>query len=247
MEQTVKILSEDVGELPGILFSYFDPDRGEYVTISRGPFPIKIKAAEPSRAGITAKERGRDQAGLAIREDKKPKEALVEIRTHPGPIGRINPYLYSGPLPLATQLFPVLLILVSMIIKNRMNFLESDQEYASWLRMLNISAGYISRAGALLRRRRSKEFYDHVFLSMQNYLGARLMIHPEGITEKTVDEVLGGDIIDDAILGTIKKIFSDCHIARFTSNPMSDDDMRRTLDYMKKVIAYLNGRTYLLK
>lgn len=248
MEQVIRVISPDVNEIPAITFSYFDPNKGAYISLTKGPFPLKVEslavpAVKPVDAG---EERSKPKPAAVPAKDMRQKEVLVNIKSSMGRLSRFDPYIYSGPIALATQILPIFLVFAAVIIKNRMNFLESDHEYAAWLRMSKRSASDISRAEWLFKRRKTKEFYDHIFLFMQLYLGSRLMVPPEGITEKTVGEMLSEKVGDAVVLDKIKRIFADSYIARFTSVPLSEDDMHRTLDDLKEVIDYLNGRTYLL-
>jgi len=248
MEETVRVVSTDVDEIPVITFSFFDPAKADYVSISRGPFRIISEVASLKK--ISAGTRQTDAASKAEEapkpKAKKPESGIIELKASMGRTGRFDPYLYSGAIPFAFQAIPLLLVFAAILVKNRMNFLESDHEYAAWMRMLKRSDYDIARAERLFRQRRVKEFYDHVFKFMQAYLGARLMVPAEGITEKTAGDILQDKINDAKLLSRVNRIFGDCYIARFTSIELSDEDMKDSLDDLKHVINYLNGKTYLL-
>ncbi len=249
LEQTFRIASPDIREMPAVTFAYFDPNRESYLTVTKGPFPVVVEAIEPKEPLASPEKEqflGKPPAESLKKKDLKQQDVLVGLKEDMGAASRFNPYLYSGVGPFVVQIMPIFLVLAAVVIKNRMNFLEADNEYAAWLRMSKRSVSEIARAEKLLRHGRTKEFYDHIFFFMQYYLGTRIMVHPEGITEKTVGDVIGEKLGDEELLQKINKIFADCYLARFTSAKLSAEDMKDTLEDLKSVLGRLNNRTYLL-
>ena len=90
--------------------------------------------------------------------------------------------------------------------------------------------------------RKTKEFYDLVFNSLQGYLGERFRLAAGSITEGVVDEVVGAEKAMPETAKKIKDIFSDCYVARFTGVEMEQTDTETTFSKLKEVFGELNGK-----
>ena len=240
LQQTMRLMAPGATEIPAITFVFFDPSRGAYVSMTKDPIPLTI-------TGFKKAAPGRDAAApAAAKKEKTGGEELVTIKDAPGALGFFDPFFYLSGILFAVGAIPLLALLAAMLAKRRADFLASDVEYANWLEALKKSGPDISAIERALRAGEAKRFYDTVFGVMRDYLGMRLLIPAGGITEKTIDESLGDRIDDPAIIETIKGIFFDCHLARFTAVELDKRDMLKTRESVKKVIEYLNQRTYLI-
>lgn len=239
LEQAMRLIGPGAGEVPKITFSFFDPAQGKYVSLSSGPIPLSIgpfkkEAESPKGASGTLKG-----------EERPAGEELVSIKKAIGPARR-KPFYNGNPLFSSWVILPLIFLGIAALIKKRLDFLRENAEYARWLRALRRSSADTAKLERFARSASPKEFYDAVFEVMCGYLGLRLFLPPQGITEKTIIDLLGDKIEDGSIIDMINDIFADCHAARFTPLQMGKDDIARTLSEAKKVMEYLNQRTYLL-
>lgn len=242
LTQTMRLTGPATPGFPAITFSFYDPAKGEYVSISKGPFPLELESLNKPSAPPVKAAFGTAGAGAG----KPSPGELIPMKSSIGMRMLDFTRTYPGGILAAVISLPLLLLLISIVVKRRMDFLDEDIEYANWLRAAKRSPAAIEKAEGLCRAGRVKEFYDGVFGSLRDYLGLRLLVPSAGITERTISDMLDGKIEDPVILETINRIFSDCHIARFTSVRMDREDMERTLKDMKDVIEYFNRKTYLL-
>lgn len=240
-QQVLKLIGQTAGEIPAITFSFFDPAKGEYISISRGPFPLAI---EPIKKWAVSAQ---GAAIVPLTKEKKPApEDVVAIKKYPGTFSLTGQFSRSNKIYMPALLFPVILLFCSILIKRRIDFLHQDIEYANWLRAIKKSDEYLAILEKLSRTASPKVFYDAVFFKLREYLSLRLLTPAGGITEKTVDDILGSKPGYGDIIATIRSILSDCHVARFTSTEMQRNDMARTFEETKKVMSYFNRRTYVI-
>lgn len=241
IQQVFRLVDPSADEIPAVTFSFFDPATGAYASITRGPFPLTVQKA--------AKAAGQPPAPpSAPQQAQKTGEELVTIKERPGPLEPSETGLYyGGAFLLALGALPLIALFGAIVVKRRMDFLASDVEYANWLRMLSCSASDLGRLRRARMTASPKEFYDAVFDIMREYLSVRLLIPAGGITERTIDELLGAKIGDATVLAAIRRVFFDCHLARFTSVELGMEDMKQTEKDVKSVFEYLNDMTYLLK
>lgn len=202
--------------------------------------PFTIEVVDLPREGPPEGSRS------AIGSEERPAgEGLVAIKTTLGTAKR-KPSYDGNPLLSSWAILPLVFLGIASLVKKRSDFLRKHAEYARWLRGLRKTSADVARLEWLARSASPGDFYDAVFEVMRAYLGLRLFLPPQGITEKTIVDVLGDKIDDANVIDMIKGIFSDCHAARFTPLMMGKDDMAGTLSAVKKTLDYLNQRTYLL-
>lgn len=240
VRQTMRFIGPGAREVPKATFSFFDPAAGAYRSISQGPLPLELELSKKpvAAAGVAAAPAaGKKAAG----------EDLVAVKDRPGALRTFDPFFYISWPFAALGVVPFFALFCAVLVKRRMDFLAADVEYANWLRSSQHSSADLASIGRALRAGKTDAFYDTVFEVMRAYLGMRLLVPAGGITEKTVDDILGGRIEDPEIMAALRRIFFHCHLARFTSVELSKEDMKKTQKDVQAVISYLNDRTYLLK
>jgi hypothetical protein len=238
--QIIKAKSSDLRSIPEISFSYFDPAKGKYETITKGPIPIKVIG--PPKAEEKAEVKPIPTPPKEPTEKEELGTGIIYIKDSPGKLGIINPYAYKGKGMIFLGFFPVLLFIGAIIAQKRISLLETDTSYAGWLAASRRASKDMSEAKNLLRSNKGKEFYGHVFKMMQTYLGTRFSIPPEGITEQIVDDVIKYKMDNEDITEKIRGIFSDCYLGGYTQLEADKSDMKETFVKLKEVINYLNSK-----
>ena len=238
--QIVKVTSPDIRAIPEITFSYFDPLKESYETITKGPVPVKVIG--PPKP---AKEAAVKPVPDILKEPAEKEElgtGIIYVKDSPGELEIINPYAYKSKGVIFLGLFPILLFAGAVMTHKRISLLEEDTAYAGWLAATRRAGSDMSKAKSLLRNNKGKEFYSHVFKMMQMYLGTRFSIPPEGITEQIVDDVIKHRIDREDIIEKIRGIFSDCYLGSYTQLEPDKSDMKETFGKLKEVVTYLNSK-----
>lgn len=114
---------DTVKEIPAISFDFFDPERGTYQTLTRGPFPIEVspESRDHSVGLVSAPEPGQRKLTIKPATGLFPlrKPSLSQFRNQASPF-------YLSPLFLAFLPFPALLCLVCYLFQNRRERLGND-------------------------------------------------------------------------------------------------------------------------
>jgi hypothetical protein len=235
-EQILIPLSESVKEIPAVSFSFFDPDREIYRTLSKSHIPITVVKREKEEE-ITLFE-----APKAV-ERMLPKEKLgrdiIYIKESPGRLTEKGRYLYNNPLFLMAQFVPVVLFISAMILQRRRERLRTDIVYARRLSAPRKAKKGLRRAESYLKDNKSAEFYGSVYKTLQEYIGDRYHIPAGGITSDIVDTELKNRTMDEGVLNKLKNIFKECDIARYASSGLVKADMEKTLKELREVIDYM--------
>ncbi|MBD3295868.1 MAG: hypothetical protein GF392_00685 [Candidatus Omnitrophica bacterium] len=91
------------------------------------------------------------------------------------------------------------------------------------------------------RKKDSDRFYETVFRLLQGYLGTRAGIAPGGITEQKAGVLLANRIKDPAVLDNIRKIYSECYLARYAKIYTGKKDMLVTFKALQQLIKKLDS------
>lgn len=230
-KQTVKAESGEFSEIPQASFSFFDPDIRKFVTISKGPITIKIEGYENK----PVLKETRPNTGRIL--------TIVPLKESPGLLSRYDMRFYRDKIFILLGIMPILAVLAASIIKKRIEFLSANPRYAAMLRASKKARMRVLKAENLLAQGKSPEFYTMIFGIVQGYLGERAIIPEAGVTAKILDDMTDFEISPD-MREKIKRIFSECYMAKYTSTNPGREDMKKTLEEIKYVIDELDRKEF---
>ncbi len=235
-EQVVMPLSDKVKEIPGIDFSFFNPESARYESVSRGPFPIVV--SKPDKQEELKIVESHYSAGGLPQEERLGRD-IVYIKTDLGRLNRKGGHLYSSPGFIGLQFIPLISFLGAWGFYSRKKRLETDIRYARGLSAPKKARAGIKKARELLAKDDNQGFYDAVFETLREYLGDRFHLPSKGITVSVIDDILRGKNIEKDPLDKLKDIFQACDIARYAASEPGKEGMSRTLRELEEVIGYL--------
>ncbi|MCX5668937.1 MAG: BatD family protein, partial [Candidatus Omnitrophica bacterium] len=123
-------LKASVKEIPAMSFSFFNTQSGQFETITRGPFPIKIIKSEKEEELKVIE--GTQPAHTLIKEEKLGRD-IIYIKDNPGELRRKGEYLYKNKIFLGFQVIPLLFYLLMVVMHARNRKLKTDLRYARQL------------------------------------------------------------------------------------------------------------------
>lgn len=208
-EQVIVPQSENVKELPAMTFSFFDPEKKAYQSLTSSTLPLTVRPGGSTPAPVIAVNRGQRE------EEPPPAPDIVPIKRKPGSAcGPAKP-LIRQPLFLGLQLIPVLLLAGASIWRRRADEFAANPR----LRRKRQVERKVQSALADLRRysseSKSDEFFLTVFRLLQEQLGERMDVPSASITEAVVSERLRPRGVPESVLEEIQKLFHACDQARY--------------------------------
>jgi hypothetical protein len=234
--------NDNVTEIPKAEFSYFDPAKRDYVTITRGPIAIQV-------------EKPKDEApsqvvGPVAQEDKEePKNELgrdmVYIKELPGRWRYIDYQIYKSALFPPLAILPLMSLIFLMIARGRADRLKKDTIYAARLNSVKAARTGLKALKRYLRAKDEKYFYESLFGALQGYLGHKLRVPPAGVTSDVVAGMLAERDVDVDILAVVAGLFRACDEARFAMSSKGPINMKDDLKRMEEVINYFERKKVL--
>ena len=235
-EQILMPKTDTIYEIPKVTFSFFDPERETYKTISKGPVPIKVIMSEKGE-GLKFVEL--PQTTGRIPQKEMLGRDIIYIKESPGNLKRKGQFLFKSRIFLALQLLPLLLLVSIWTIHKRKERLKTDIRYARLLRAPKRAKKGLLEARRLLNHEQANGFYDQIFKTLQEYLGNKFHIPSGGITLHVVDDILKPKGLNEDILNKLRDSFKECDMARYAPSEFDKKKMEETFKRIEVVIDYL--------
>jgi hypothetical protein len=209
-EQAIIPDSPQVREVPPITFSFFDPDRRQYRTLTCPAKAITVKAAAvvPSQPLVLARP------GLARPEEKAVTD-IVHIKARPGMLARMSPPLLERPAFLALQSLPLLCWFSALAWRRRADRLARDPRLRRRQQVSRIVREGLIELRRLAAQNQREEFFGAVLHLLQAQLGERLQLPASAITEGVVEQHLQPLGPDPALIDATRDLFQLCNQARY--------------------------------
>ncbi len=227
--------SDKVNATPTAVFSFFDPNRKQYRTISQGSIPISVEKGKdeaPAQVvGAETETRMRDPVSEDLKRD------IIYIKESPGTLVRKGRNIFQNHLFAAFLPLPIVFLVAFSIMEGKRARFRTDSAYAGRLIAIKSSKMGIKRLKDDLRVGDVKRYYETLFKTLQDYLGNRLNIPTAGITSDIVDSVLVPKGVDTDIVRRIRELFEVCDRSRFAFTEevamKMDSDMREIQEIIK--------------
>ncbi|MDD5070907.1 MAG: BatD family protein [Candidatus Omnitrophica bacterium] len=232
--------NDSVNEIPRISFSFFDSETGSYKTLSQGPVSISVVpfAADKNiplfqpQDSIKANLAKPDVLGYDIRYIKK---TIPVFKKTPGLIFTRFSYL-AGNFGL------IFLVAVLFAVSHKVFKIRTDKIYARKFKVSRQIKKRLVKAEKLKSIKATDKFYELVFRTLQEYLGARFHLPSSSITQDFIDTVMLERNVDKNVLYDLRNLFSLCDLARYSGLDSSESDMSSSIEILKRVVNYFETK-----
>lgn len=240
--------SDKVYQTPKAIFTYFDPVKKVYRTITQEPTPLQVEKvpespaqvigqtpAFPAATPLTLDTRPEEED----REDSQPQGDILYIKESMGRVQARNSEIYKNILFLMVLIVPLLILIVVYLIYAKQDRLRRDTRYAHRTEAFKSMRKEFFELKRLLKSDDTKSFYETLFKAMQDYLGGRFYIPVAGLTFDTIEPILRSKGVDAAVLNKIENIFNVCDRAKFAlikaDTLLMKDDMKSLEEIIREL------------
>ncbi len=207
-EQIIVPQSADVKEIPPVSFSFFDPERKAYRTLSDPAIGLTVHPAA-SAAEPTILSNARPG------QDAPPSQDIVPIKQHLGTLAQIGPVLLREPWFLALQGVPLVAWLSTVIWRRRQESLANNPRLRRQRQVAVVIRDGLGELQRLAAENKSDEFFATVFRLLQEQLGERLDLPATAITESVIEERLLPRGASESVVAGLQDLFQMCNLARY--------------------------------
>jgi hypothetical protein len=207
-EQIISPQNADVHELPALTFSFFNPDDGQYHTLTQAAVPLTVKAAGPSPMPAMAATKNSTPESQTPQGILPNKENLGTLVTTSSP-------LIARPAFLAVQGVPVLAFLAAFIWRKRADNLANNPRLRRQRAVAQLVRDGLNDLKKFASENKCDEFFALLFRLLQEQLGERLDCPATAITENVIDEHPALRGAPKTTSDGLRELFQLCNQARY--------------------------------
>ena len=228
--------SEDNDVIPGISFSYFDPELEKYKTLFYEPIPIEVEHSE-IEIPIHLSVKG---AGMAKGQVKILTKDILPIMSDLYSFENQGFVIYKRPLLLAIIfIIPILIVVACIYVQRQRKLLHTDVGYARKKRAMAHAQKHLSNARELLELDNPSEFYAALAKTILKHIADKLNVTPAAVTSDNIYDMLEKRGVSDDVIKELRQCLESCDYGRFSSGQLSKAQMESTLDTTEQVIMHL--------
>ena len=228
--------SEDNDFIPGISFSYFDPELKKYKTLTYAPIPIEVERSEieiPIHLSV-------EGAGMAKGQVKILTKDILPIMSDLYSFESQGSAIYKRPFILAIIfLVPILIVVACIYVQRQRELLHTDVGYARKKRAMAHAQKHLSNARELLQLDNPSEFYATLARTILKHIADKLNVTPASVTSDNIYDMLEKRGVSNDVIKELRQCLESCDYGRFSSGQLSKAQMELTLDTTEQVIMHL--------
>jgi hypothetical protein len=227
------IVPRDAGkkEIPPIQFSYYNPERKSYVTLSTPSYFIDVQ--QGSNNGNS------NVAGYSKEEIKMLSQDIMYIKTSTGDLARQGDSILFGFGFWTAALLPLVLLSGLITWKRRSDKLAGNLQLLRFQRAQKIARARFKSAKTLLESNDHTGFYAEISQALFGYLEDKLHIPKAEISFDRAVEELQRKNIHGELIDNLKVCIEKCEYARFAPGSGGASAMNEMYNDLTKVIIEL--------
>ena len=207
-EQIVSPENAEVHELPAISFSFFNPDDGQYHTLTQAAVPLVVRAAGSTPVPTLA-------GAKTPAQENQPAQDIGPIREQLGSLAPAAAPLIVQPGFIATQSLPVLAFFAALIWRKRTDNLANNPRLRRQRAVAQLVASGLEDLKKYAAANQPDEFFATLFRLLQEQLGERLDCPASAITDNVVEEHALLRNAPPALRDALREQFQLCNQARY--------------------------------
>lgn len=232
-EQIISPQNTDIHELPALTFSFFNPDDGQYHTLTQAPVALTVRAAGSTPMPILA------AAKSNAAETQAPADVLP-IKQTLGRVSRGETPLVARPVFLAAQGLPVLAFVAAFLWRKRADHLASHPRLRRQRAVALLVASGLDDLKKYAAANQPDEFFATLFRLLQEQLGERLDCPASAITENVVEEHTLLRAAPAPLRAALREQFQLCNQARYAP-VRGASELNSVAQQFEKLIADLQA------
>ncbi len=208
-EEIVTPQNTDVHQLPQFSFSFFDPNDGNYHTLTQPSVQLAVQPAGMAPAPTIAAAK----SGGA--ENPSSPQDILPIKQEFGALAPAAPPFVTRPVFLALQSLPLLAWLAAVVWRKRTDNLANNPRLRRQRQVAQLVRDGLNDLRRLAAENKADEFFVTLFRLLQEQLGERLDCPASSITEAVIEERLAPLGAPESALNGLRELFQLCNQARY--------------------------------
>jgi len=219
--------------IPGITFSYFDPEIKSYKSVTSDEIMINVMEGPLGSGAITNAPSSQNKQTVIGANDQfnfiKLKPNLTAIGTN---------YFFGSTRFYFWLFSPFLLIPIAVLFGKRREAIASDIAGNKIKKANKLARKYLSEAKKALGNKDA--FYIALEKALHNYLKAKLKIETSEFSKDKIASLLSKKEIDETAIHAFVDLLKNCEMARYS--PFSDVQMQQDYNKASETISSIDKK-----
>ncbi|MEO6902501.1 MAG: BatD family protein [Bacteroidia bacterium] len=197
-----------------INFSYFDPEKKQYVTIPSPEFTINVAKGDDTPANVYS-SRNKEDVKILANDIRYIKSAT--------PLVEKNNYFF-GSIMFYTGIVTPLLAFILFIIIRRKNIEDNkDSVVVKSRKATKLARKKLINAEQYLKTNNKERFYIEISQALYGYVGDKLNISVADLAKETISITLKEKRVSDDTIQQLLTTLNNCEYARYAPGAVSGD------------------------
>lgn len=225
--------------VPSIPFSFFDPERSEFVDLSIPPVPVVVKPGNGAPATATAETPAAEPTSASPAAPKGPEPILTGLAERLGPTQRsVVPIAWHGGF-WGVQILPAAALLGLWYWRRRVDYLAAHPEVVRRRAARTAARSHLRAARAAAQARASEDFVRE---SIDAIRAAAAPLDSTRAQSLVLTEVLS-NLPDEtqvrAADSTVRRLFERVHTSRYSGHEAESDGVFALLPDVERTVAVI--------
>ena len=205
-------------------FSYFDPVKGKYVTLSSDQYNLTVeRSANEGNTGIIYA--GGQEAIKVVGSD------ISHIMSNPK-FGENQILLFASPLYFIILITMIAIFVIAILLYRRINKFNQNQVLVRNKKATKTAKKRLKDAYNYLKIKDQNHFYEELSQALWGYISDKLNISRSQLSMDSVREMMTGKNVSEDIVNQFIELLNNCEFARFAPG---DSDKKMEDLYQKGI------------
>ena len=218
--------------VPAVEFSYFDPSKGAYQTLSSQPYEIKVEKGKGGDEGSSGGIYASNQEGI-----KYLGSDIRHIMTGNAHLKPMHTVFFGSAAYFVALLVLLLLFVILLFVLKKREQMSKDTAANRNRKADKVARGRLKSAAQFLKAKDQDKFYVEMSQALWGYIADKLGIERSKLSMDTVNETMKAKNVPDELTQQFIDTLNSCEFARFapgSAEAKMDDLYQRGIDVISK-------------
>jgi len=226
--------NSEIKELPAFAFSFFDPDKKAYATLTQPAIPLVVHPSASAAVPTVV------AAGRPAQEAPRPAQDIVHIKPRPGVLAQLGPPMVLQPWFMLLQGVPIALWAGLLGWRKRAEALANNPRLRRQREVAQVVREGLAELRRIAAANQSEAFFACLARLLQEQIGERLDLPASAITEAVIEEHLLRRGVPETVTAPLAELFQACNLARYAP-VKSSQELAAFIPRLEVVLRDLQG------
>ena len=201
-------------QIKPVEFSYFDPDKNNYITLTTPVYNIHVGKGLNEPSGIA-------YSGVSQKNIQFIGSDVRHIKTHSFALHEINLFFFASDWFYLLVIAPLILFITFITLWRYNRKRKGNLQLMKNRRATKVARQNLRKASEYLKENKTDEFYIEVSRALWGYLGNKFNIPLSELSSDTVRLRLSSEQVKPEVIDEFLEVLSNCEYARFAPGDSS--------------------------